>query len=71
MARAGKISERIARLKQQILEYNELKNKINDIQFFLKEEEFFKDVEIQKELEKEFVFVKRNSRMGNAQTSFW
>lgn len=59
MARAGKISERIARLKQQILEYNELKNKINDIQFFLKEEEFFKDVEIQKELEKEFVFVKR------------
>lgn len=59
MVRAGKISERIARLKQQILEYNELKNKINDIQFFLKEEEFFKDVEIQKELEKEFVFVKR------------
>lgn len=59
MARAGKISERIARLKQQILEYNELKNKINDIQFFLKEEEFFKDAEIQKELEKEFVFVKR------------
>ena len=54
VARAGKISERIARLKQQILEYNELKNKINDIQFFLKEEEFFKDVEIQKELEKEF-----------------
>lgn len=59
MARAGKISERIARLKQQILEYNELKNKINDIQFFLKEAEFFKDLEIQKELEKEFVFVKR------------
>ena len=59
MARAGKISERIARLKQQILEYNELKNKINDIQFFLKEEEFFKDLEIQKELEKEFVFCEK------------
>ena len=59
MAKAGKISERIARLKQQILEYNELKNKINDIQFFLKEEEFFKDVEIQKELEKEFVFCEK------------
>ena len=50
MARAGKISERIARLKQQILEYNELKNKINDIQFFLKEEEFLRELNLNEDI---------------------
>lgn len=59
VARAGKISERIARLKQQLSEFNELKNKVSTIQFFLEDEESSKDLEMQKELEKEFVFVKR------------
>ncbi|ADI51136.1 Bacterial Peptide Chain Release Factor 2 (RF-2) [Chlamydia trachomatis A2497] len=59
VVRAGKISERIARLKQQLSEFNELKNKVSAIQFFLEDEESSKDLEMQKELEKEFVFCEK------------
>ncbi|AHK63813.1 Peptide chain release factor 2 [Chlamydia avium] len=59
-SQAGKVSERIAFLRRQILNYHELKQKIENLAFFLNEgDDAISDPEFRKDLEKEFTYCER------------
>ncbi|WP_146763587.1 peptide chain release factor 2 [Chlamydia pneumoniae] len=64
---AGKISEQIVSLRRQIQEYQELKSKIDAIEFFLEDADALEDPAICEDLEKEFLFCEKKLAVWETQ----
>ncbi|AQT77553.1 peptide chain release factor 2 [Chlamydia gallinacea] len=58
-SQAGKVSERISFLRRQISSYHELKQKVEDLAFFLNDNDAIANPEFRKDLEKEFAYCER------------